>query len=233
MRPGRKQKPAGTAGWAGSGGDEEDRTPDLRIANATLSQLSYVPTRGMIIAGIGPAGKRRPDAPGNDAESRMRPLRALTETGAGHVRYVVRAWLIALVPSLALYFGRLALGSARVADVSPPDVAGFAAYSIVVAPLIETAVMVPLALALLRLPVASDWPRVVALAALAALAHGFGGSAWQVALAFWPFVVYSAALFAWRARSLGDAYLVAAAVHMLYNASIFATGTLVSALASG
>ena len=25
-------------------GDEEDRTPDLRIANATLSQLSYVPT---------------------------------------------------------------------------------------------------------------------------------------------------------------------------------------------
>ena len=27
-----------------SGGDEEDRTPDLRIANATLSQLSYVPT---------------------------------------------------------------------------------------------------------------------------------------------------------------------------------------------
>ena len=28
----------------GGGGDEEDRTPDLRIANATLSQLSYVPT---------------------------------------------------------------------------------------------------------------------------------------------------------------------------------------------
>jgi hypothetical protein len=28
-----------------SGGVEEDRTPDLRIANATLSQLSYNPTR--------------------------------------------------------------------------------------------------------------------------------------------------------------------------------------------
>ena len=26
-----------------SGGDDEDRTHDLRIANATLSQLSYVP----------------------------------------------------------------------------------------------------------------------------------------------------------------------------------------------
>ena len=29
-----------------SGGEEEDRTPDLRIANAALSQLSYPPTRG-------------------------------------------------------------------------------------------------------------------------------------------------------------------------------------------
>ena len=28
----------------GGGGDEEDRTPDLGIANAALSQLSYVPT---------------------------------------------------------------------------------------------------------------------------------------------------------------------------------------------
>ena len=26
------------------GGDEEDRTPDLCIANAALSQLSYAPT---------------------------------------------------------------------------------------------------------------------------------------------------------------------------------------------
>ena len=29
-----------------SGGVEEDRTPDLRIANATLSQLSYHPGEG-------------------------------------------------------------------------------------------------------------------------------------------------------------------------------------------
>ena len=29
------------------GGDEEDRTPDLRIANATLSQLSYVPINAL------------------------------------------------------------------------------------------------------------------------------------------------------------------------------------------
>ena len=31
------------------GGEEEDRTPDLRIANATLSQLSYFPMETSII----------------------------------------------------------------------------------------------------------------------------------------------------------------------------------------
>ncbi len=31
------------------GGAEEDRTPDLRIANATLSQLSYGPNRLVIL----------------------------------------------------------------------------------------------------------------------------------------------------------------------------------------
>ena len=31
------------------GGEEEDRTPDLRIANAALSQLSYPPNVGRIL----------------------------------------------------------------------------------------------------------------------------------------------------------------------------------------
>ena len=31
------------------GGAEEDRTPDLRVANATLSQLSYDPTLSVSI----------------------------------------------------------------------------------------------------------------------------------------------------------------------------------------
>lgn len=163
----------------------------------------------------------------------MKSLQVVSDTAAGRVRYVVFAWLVALVPSLAVFALRVALGG--VSPTLPPaaDLAGFAFYSIVVAPLVETALMIPFALALTRLPVASDWPRVIALAALAALAHGFGGSAWQVALAFWPFVVYAAALYAWRARSLGDAYLVAAAIHMLFNGAMFAAGVLAHVLAGG
>ena len=36
-----------------SGGEDEDRTHDLRIANATLSQLSYPPTRTMSLTNSG------------------------------------------------------------------------------------------------------------------------------------------------------------------------------------
>ena len=36
--------------WTGLWWDEEDRTPDLRIANAALSQLSYIPDTQTLIA---------------------------------------------------------------------------------------------------------------------------------------------------------------------------------------
>lgn len=163
----------------------------------------------------------------------MNPLRLLASTAAGRLRYVAMAWWLALAPSLALFALRVAFDGASLTPPPLPDPAGFAFYSIVVAPLVETAVMIPLALALLHLPFGSDWPRAVLLAALAALAHGFGGSAWQVALAFWPFVVYAAALYAWRVRSLGDSYLVTAAIHMLFNGAMFAAGVLAHVLAGG
>ena len=40
----RLNRKEGPKGGAENGGAEEDRTPDLRVANATLSQLSYGPT---------------------------------------------------------------------------------------------------------------------------------------------------------------------------------------------
>ncbi len=44
------------------GGVEEDRTPDLRIANATLSQLSYDPTvpQSCMALDTKPSGQRLP-----------------------------------------------------------------------------------------------------------------------------------------------------------------------------
>ncbi len=43
---GRREKGQSNVWPSKSGGEDEDRTHDLRIANAALSQLSYPPTRG-------------------------------------------------------------------------------------------------------------------------------------------------------------------------------------------
>ena len=45
-----KKEPQKNAALFYFGGDEEDRTLDLRIANATLSQLSYIPEYRFILA---------------------------------------------------------------------------------------------------------------------------------------------------------------------------------------
>ena len=45
-RPGFASRDTGKGWVLNFGGEEEDRTPDLRIANAALSQLSYPPKAG-------------------------------------------------------------------------------------------------------------------------------------------------------------------------------------------
>ncbi len=52
---GAKKKGLALARPSVCGGDEEDRTPDLRIANATLSQLSYAPIEGKFSIGLSDA----------------------------------------------------------------------------------------------------------------------------------------------------------------------------------
>src|SRR5262249_22990598 len=53
-----KRKGPGRPGPREAGGVEEDRTPDLRIANATLSQLSYNPTSRDFSPKITPSPQR-------------------------------------------------------------------------------------------------------------------------------------------------------------------------------
>lgn len=147
-------------------------------------------------------------------------FRTLSDIDVGWARYVVRAWVIAVVPSLALFGIRVAMGSA---SLRLPDGAinlPFAAYSIMGAPLLETALMVPLAWWLARTVSGMGW-RCFTLAAIAACAHLVGGGWWNAAITFWPFVIYSAALFAWRRRSLRAAYRVTTLIHALYNATFF------------
>ena len=76
-----KEDPVSIFRDLGIGGEEEDRTPDLRIANATLSQLSYRPSRRAILAPSGKPATWHPNcacpftpSDGTDSAVRGRPL---------------------------------------------------------------------------------------------------------------------------------------------------------------
>jgi hypothetical protein len=154
------------------------------------------------------------------------PFRMLRDTGVGRVRYALRAWLVAVVPSLLLFLAQVAAG---IASLRPPAnvPAGLGwGYSVLVAPIVETALMLPLAWFLDRAMPRHEGLRIVALAVACALAHKLGGNWRQVVNALWPFLVYATTLVAWRKRSSGDALAVTSVVHALYNASFFAAGML-------
>jgi hypothetical protein len=156
----------------------------------------------------------------------MNPLDISPDTMPSRTAWVGCAWFIAVVPSV-LYF--LALAGIGASAVPPPGRAfdvGFAAYSILVAPLLETALMVALARLLELMIPQRRLARVFLLAVICALAHGIGGTRHQVLASFWPFLVYSFVLVAWLPRSQGAAFVLTALVHSLYNATLFVAGTL-------
>ncbi len=156
----------------------------------------------------------------------MNLLDISTDATSSRSRWALGAWLIAVFPSL-LYL--LALAGTGANAPHPPagaiDVA-FAGYSILVAPLLETALMLALARLLELMIPQRRRVRIGLLAVIFALAHGIGGGWHQVLASAWPFLIYSVVLVAWLARSTIAAFVLTALVHSLYNATLFLIGAL-------
>jgi hypothetical protein len=101
----------------------------------------------------------------------------------GRARYALRAWLIAVLPSLLYFLARVYIDAD---SLRPPALdAAFAGYSILAAPLLETALMFPLA-SLLELMIPQQGRvRIVLLAAICALEHKIGDGWQQVFPSIW------------------------------------------------
>jgi hypothetical protein len=147
-------------------------------------------------------------------------------TNAGRTGYVLRAWLVAVVPSLLYFFALVSIGAESLRPPAGALDATFAGYSILAAPLLETALMFPVASLLTRMIPRQPRVQIVLLAVIGALAHVFGGGLRQVLASFWPFLVYSATLTTWRKRSDRDAFVLTTFVHGLYNATFFGVGAI-------
>jgi len=162
----------------------------------------------------------------------MNPLDISPDATSSRTSWVLGAWFIAVSPSL---FYLLVLAGTGTHASHPPsgaiDVA-FAGYSILVAPLLETALMLALARLLELMIPERRRMRIVLLAVTCALAHGIGGGWHQVLASAWPFLIYSIVLVTWLVRSALAAFALTALVHSLYNATLFLVGALMVLQAS-
>jgi hypothetical protein len=156
----------------------------------------------------------------------LRSVETLVVANNGRARFVLRASLLAIAPSMLVFGALIALGNET---LRPPPIAldpVFIVYSVLVAPAIETAVMFAVALVLARLVPEHGVLRIALVAFGAALAHRIGGDWRQVVYVTWPILVYATCLVLWLRRSASDAFILTTLVHALYNAAFFAVGIL-------
>jgi len=164
------------------------------------------------------------------ASGRPRSLAFLPEflfaAEGSRLRYAVKAWLLALLPSLALAgLIDLAAPASGTPDF-PVGGATFLALVLVVAPLAETLLMVPPLWALARL--AGPGAAAIGSALLWAGLHSLAVPLWGLVV-WWPFLILSVVLLTWRRRGLGTALLMVAGIHAMQNATSLALALLLHA----
>lgn len=131
--------------------------------------------------------------------------------------YILKGWLLALLPSLALaaLAGSLASPSAEVPDI-PVQGSTSLLLLIVVGPLLETLILLPMVLGFRRL--LGPGPAVLLGALLWAIGHSLAAPIWGLVV-WWPFLLFSIAILTWRERGLLPTVAVVTTIHGLQNAT--------------
>jgi hypothetical protein len=156
----------------------------------------------------------------------LRSLESAVAANNGRARFVLRASVLAIAPSLLMFGVLVALGIDTLRAPTGTLDPAFIAYSVLLAPLVETTVMLALAAVLVRLVPRHAALQILLVAFVAALAHRIGGDWRQVVNTVWPILVYATSLVLWLRRSASDAFIVTTIVHALYNTAFFAVGIL-------
>jgi membrane protease YdiL (CAAX protease family) len=140
--------------------------------------------------------------------------RFLFETDSIAARYIAKAWLTALLPSILLS----AVVRLAVADAATPQFPGetgsLVLFVVFVGPALETLLLALPLLALDRL--FGPGPAVIGSALIWAAVHSLVVATWGLVI-WWPFLVMSIAFLTWRREGLLRALGVAFAIHALQN----------------
>lgn len=175
----------------------------------------------------------RPHLPCSAPTAPHEAFRILVAHDCKSCRIRFAAGVVAVLPSLVYFLVLVSIGVESLQLPAGAMRATSALYSILASPLLETALMLPVAFLLKRLIPSKERVRIVLLAAIFAFAHKFGGGWRQVIASSWPFLIYSVTLTTWLKRSGREAFVVTALVHALYNATFFGIGALGALMASG
>jgi len=160
-----------------------------------------------------------PHGPARPLHLRLLPA-FIADTGHSRPLYVLKGWILTLLPSLLLAALVSIVSSTFFGEPQKPEFPKVAAplllfLLVVFAPVVETLIMVPPLLVMNRLfgPAPA--------AALSAIGWGIGHSlqapTWGLVI-WWPFFVFSAIILAWRGKSLITGVLIVMAIHGMQNA---------------
>ncbi|MBA3676407.1 MAG: hypothetical protein H0W74_03265 [Sphingosinicella sp.] len=139
----------------------------------------------------------------------------LRDTSQSKLAYILKAWLLTLLPSLALAFAVSALfGQEKGPEFGQPGLVLFLLL-VAFAPIVETLIMVLPLLLLNRL--FGPQPAIIVSSLGWAVAHSSQVPVWGL-IVWWPFLIFSTILLVWRERGLAKGMLIVMAVHALQNA---------------
>lgn len=173
-----------------------------------------MPRRGVRADLVGRASRLANPAPAVVRPDFLAVLPARLFRAERPLAYVALAWMMALIPSLALS----ALVSQLVPGQGPqlPTLApGLLFFMLVIfAPVIETLIMGAVLLLVERL---AGFTSALFVSAVGwGIAHSLQAPAWGLVI-WWPFLIFSLAFLVWRRRSLALAFVIPMAIHALQN----------------
>ena len=131
--------------------------------------------------------------------------------------YILKGYLLALLPSLALSMlaGSVASPTAEIPDI-PVQGSTSLLLLIVVGPLLETLILLAMVLGFRRF--LGTGPTVLLCSLLWAIGHSLAAPIWGLVV-WWPFLLFSIAILTWRERGLLQTVAVVTTIHGLQNAT--------------
>lgn len=145
----------------------------------------------------------------------------LADTEQGKLRYILKAWLLVFVPSIALAFAIPMVANEAAGPEFEASGLTLMLLLVVFSPVVETLLMIPPLLVIDRL--AGPRAAILFSAVLWAVLHSLAAPFWGLVV-WWPFLILSAVFLVWRREhGLTTAIVMTIAVHALQNAVVGST----------